>query len=176
MCLPSDPASRIQLDELDPNDPPELRAEAQALLLEYGKFVVGQTGPAQFCFGSLEEEAARLPDSYREQGGGCLVARLGSRPVGFVAWRTVPERVHPAAWELKRLWVRSEGRGLGLGLKLTQAVLDRARAARRGAVYLDTVPASMASAHRLYLQMGFSECEAYNDNRIDGIVYLVKYL
>jgi GNAT superfamily N-acetyltransferase len=80
------------------------------------------------------------------------------------------------AWELKRLWVRDEGRGLGLGRALTLAVLDRARAARRAAVYLDTVPEAMPAAHRLYLDMGFVPCAVYNDNPVDGLAYLVKYL
>ncbi|HEY3629207.1 MAG TPA: GNAT family N-acetyltransferase, partial [Terracidiphilus sp.] len=76
----------------------------------------------------------------------------------------------------KRLWVRNQGRGLGLGRALTQAVLDRASAAGRTAVYLDTVPAAMAAAHRLYLDMGFQPCAAYNDNPVEGLAYLVKYL
>jgi len=45
-------------------------ANARELLLEYGRFVIAQPGAARFCFGSLEQEAARLPFSYVEQGGG----------------------------------------------------------------------------------------------------------
>ena len=77
---------------------------------------------------------------------------------------------------MKRLWVRSSGRGLGLGRALTQAVLDRAIAAQRRAVYLDTVPEAMSVAHRLYLELGFVPCAPYNDNPVDGLAYLVKYL
>ena len=44
------------------------------------------------------------------------------------------------------------------------------------AVYLDTVPAAMPSAHRLYLDMGFIPCAPYNDNPVDDLAYLVKYL
>jgi GNAT superfamily N-acetyltransferase len=146
------------------------------LLLEYGRFVLAQRGVARFCFGTLEKEAERLPFSYIEQGGGCLLARADGRPVGFVAWREVPHAVARDAWELKRLWVRSEGRGLGLGRALTQAVLDRAVAAGRTAVYLDTVPEAMKAAHRLYVEMGFVPCAAYNDNPVEGLAYLVKRL
>jgi len=49
-------------------------AHARELLLEYGRFVVAQPGAVRFCFGSLEQEAAYLPQSYLEQGGGCLLA------------------------------------------------------------------------------------------------------
>jgi GNAT superfamily N-acetyltransferase len=165
-----------RIEELTAGDDASWITEARELLLEYGRIVVAQPGVARFCFGTLEKEAERLPLSYIELGGGCLVARANERPVGFVAWKQVPENVARDAWELKRLWVRSEGRGFGLGRALTQALLDRATAAGRKAVYLDTVPEAMAAAHRLYLEMGFAPCEAYNDNPVDGLAYLVKFL
>jgi hypothetical protein len=59
---------------------------------------------------------------------------------------------------------------------LSQAVLDRAVAAQRKAVYLDTAPASMAAAHRIYLELGFEPCPAYNDNPVEGLAYLRKRL
>jgi len=164
------------IEELTADHPQSLVAEARILLLEYGAFVMAQPGVARFCFGTLEKEAAGLPQSYIDQGGGSLVAQVNSKLAGFVAWRAVPESVARHAWELKRLWVRSEGRGLGLGRALTQAVLDRAVAAGRTAVYLDTVPEAMAVAHHLYLDMGFVPTAQYNDNPVDGLAYLVKYL
>lgn len=77
---------------------------------------------------------------------------------------------------MKRLWVRPGGRGLGIGRALAQSVLDRAVAAGCPAIYLDTVPAVMATAHRLYLELGFTPCAPYNQNPIEGIVYLIKRL
>jgi GNAT superfamily N-acetyltransferase len=151
-------------------------AEARDLLLEYGRFVIAQPGAAHFCFGTLEKEAERLPLSYKEQGGGCLMARVDNHPAGFVAWRGMPASIAPDACELKRLWVRPLARGLGLGRTLTQAVLDRAAQAGCRSVYLDTAPAAMPSAHRLYLQLGFLPCAPYNDNPVEGIVHLVKQL
>lgn len=165
-----------KIEELTVEHPAPVIAEARELLLEYGRFVISQPGVARFCFGSLEKEAARLPHSYIEQGGGSLVAHVGGQLTGFVAWRALPPPAVPDAWELKRLWVRPAGRGFGLGRALTQAVLDRARATQRKAVYLDTVPEAMAAAHRLYLELGFAPCAQYNDNPVDGLAYLVKYL
>ena len=72
--------------------------------------------------------------------------------------------------------MRPNGRGRGLGRALTQAVLDRAAAAGCKAVFLDTAPAAMDSAYRLYLQMGFVPCTPYNDNPIEELAYLVKRL
>jgi ribosomal protein S18 acetylase RimI-like enzyme len=169
----SSPVTLLQLTAAAPRD---ILAQARELLLEYGRFVVDQPGTARFCLGSLEQEAARLPHSYLEQSGGCLIALVHAQPVGFVAWRALPSTVEPGAWELKRLWVRPAARGLALGRTLTLAVLDRAVAAGRTALYLDTAPAAMAAAHRLYLTLGFEPCPPYNDNPVEGLAWLRKPL
>jgi ribosomal protein S18 acetylase RimI-like enzyme len=186
----------VQITELTAATPEPLLLAARELLLEYGRFVIAQPGAARFCFGSLQQEADGLPESFLRQGGGSLLALAGGEPAGFVAWRAIPSpsAAHIVApdsaipesplpesplrefWELKRLWVRPSARGLALGRRLTQAVLDRAFAAGRTAVYLDTAPQSMASAHRLYLDMGFTPCAPYNDNPVEGLVWMVKFL
>jgi GNAT superfamily N-acetyltransferase len=179
-------ASSVEIDELTASTPEPLLAAARELLLEYGRFVLAQPGAARFCFGALQQEAEALPESFIRQGGDSLLALAGGGPAGFVAWRALPspsiaspvapDSPIPESWELKRLWVRPSARGLALGRRLTQAVLDRAAATGRKAVYLDTAPESMASAHRLYLDMGFTPCAPYNDNPVEGLVWMVKFL
>jgi GNAT superfamily N-acetyltransferase len=166
----------FHLEEVTTTSSPDSIAQARELLLEYGRFVIAQPECARFCYGSLEQEAAGLPLSFSEQGGGCLLAHALGEPTGFVAWRKLPASIVPFAWELKRLWVRPRGRGLGMGRTLTQAILDRASASGIKAVFLDTVPAAMESAYRLYLQMGFEPCAPYNDNPVEELAYLVKRL
>ena len=163
---------QLRLEEINTNSSATTIADARELLLEYGRFVVAQPGAARFCFGSLEKEAEGLPDTFLNQGGGCIIAYASESPAGFVAWRPVPATVAQDAWEMKRLWVRPLARGLGLGRALTVAVLDRARAAQRAAIYLDTAPASMGNAFRLYQELGFKPCAPYNDNAMEGITYL----
>jgi len=120
----------VRLEELSNGSSDDALAAARELLLDYGRFVIAQPGAARFCFGSLEREAARLPLSYREQAGGCLMAFVDNTPTGFVAWRDLAPspQVAADAWELKRLWVRPSGRGLGLGRALTSL---RARSGSR---------------------------------------------
>ena len=77
---------------------------------------------------------------------------------------------------MKRLWARPTARGLGLGRRLTEAVIDRAAAAGRRAIYLDTAPASMGAAYRMYQQMGFRACAPYNNTPVDDLVWMVKFL
>lgn len=163
------------MDELAADSAVEMLAEARTLLLEYGQYILS-TSAAGFCYGSLEKEAERLPFYYTERGGGCLIARVDGAAAGFIAWRDISSGATPDAWELKRLWVRPEARGLSLGRTLTQSVLDRAAAAQRKAVYLDTVPAALPAAYQLYLDMGFHPCPRYNDNPVKEVEYFVKYL
>jgi len=176
MDAPRAAARAIQLEEITADTSAETLSAARELLFEYGRFVLAHPQSAGFCYGTLEQEVARLPRSYLEKQGGCLVARVDDEPAGFVGWRAIPDSVAADAWELKRLWVRPLARGLNLGRTLTQAVFDRAIRARRKAVYLDTAPAVMAAAHRLYLSMGFEPCPPYNDNPVEELVWMVKNL
>lgn len=94
------------------------------------------------------------------QSLGCI----GVRPLGGAddAW--------PIA-ELKRLYVRPQARGTGLGKRLTRAALDFARNVGHRAIRLDTLPA-MQSAIRLYETLGFLEIAPYYANPIPGARYL----
>ncbi len=178
---PSDtsaPSARLplQLQDLTATTPASTLAAARELLLDYGRFVASQSGVASFCFGALEQEAARLPDSYLDQNGGAMLATQNGSPVGFVAWRTLPRPELADAWELKRLWTTPESRGSGAGRALVEAVLDRARAAQKSRILLDTEPQSMSAALRLYRDLGFLERDPYNGRSPDGILYLQKML
>jgi putative acetyltransferase len=167
---------QVHLQEITAASTQSTLAQARQLLLEYGRFVLAQPGAGHFCFGSLEKEAADLPFSFLEQGGGSLVAFAQDLPAGFVAWRALPAAVAPNACEMKRLWVRSASRGLSLGRTLALAVMERARTRGYVSIYLDTAPDSMAAAHRLYLDLGFEPCTQYNGNPVEGIAYLSRKL
>ena len=132
-------------------------AHARELLLEYGRFVIAATGAAQFCFGTLEKEAADLPASYLEQGGGCLVAYADQSPPASLPGAPCPPPLARRLGDETPLGA-APARGTWPRTQLTLAVLDRARAAGPSAIYLDTAPASMAAAHRIYLELGFEPC------------------
>jgi len=170
---------RFTLDELTLGSPPETVEAARQLLLEYGRFVASQSSVASFCFGALEQEAAALPASYVSGTGsaGVFLARDPDHAwIGSVAWRPLPLPELADAWEIKRLWVRPEVRGSGAGRGLVQAVLERARTAGKSCLFLDTAPDSMAAAHKLYLDLGFSPCSPYAGPATAGIVYMHKIL
>jgi GNAT superfamily N-acetyltransferase len=167
-------SASLTLEELLPDSTQSSIEAARILILEYGRFVQAQPGVASLCYGALEREAERLPESYLEQNGGAILAWLKGFPAGFVAWRAVPDL--DSAWELKRLWTRPEARGSGLGHRLVEAVVQRARDAGKSRLVLDTAPDAMAAAHRLYLDLGFEPCPPYHGPAQEGIIYLSKML
>jgi GNAT superfamily N-acetyltransferase len=75
---------------------------------------------------------------------------------------------------MKRLWVSPEFRGLRLGRRLVEEAL--AWAGREGfeAMYLDTVPAAMPDANKLYASLGFSPVERYNKNTAAGVEFFSR--
>lgn len=90
---------------------------------------------------------------------------------GCCALRPLDETDHVNAAEMKRLYVRPAFRGLGLGRRLTEAVLDAARMAGYSCVLLDTLD-DMEAARALYEEMGFFEVPPYYHNPIAGAHYL----
>jgi len=76
---------------------------------------------------------------------------------------------------MKRLYVRPDARGLGIGAELVRRVIDAGRARGYGVMRLDTLP-TMRSAIALYASFGFREIPAYTYNPVRGAVYMEKTL
>ena len=119
------------------------------------------------CFQGFDRELASLPGDYARPRGRLLLARIAGEPAGCVALRPLGKE----ACEMKRLFVRPDFRGMGLGRVLAECVIDEARALGYGQVKLDTLP-TMGEAHRLYAELGFVETAPYNANPIDGVRFL----
>ncbi len=104
------------------------------------------------------DEVAALPGKYAPPHGQLLIARdRNAHAIGCVALRPMRDA---RCCEMKRLFVAPEGRGLGLGRALAEAIL--AEGARLGyeALRLDTLP-SMQDAIGLYRKLGFVSIEPY---------------
>ena len=71
---------------------------------------------------------------------------------------------------MKRLYVRPEHRGLGLGRLLLDRLLDEARRAGYSEVCCDTM-SFMEAAQRMYLAAGFESTGPYSDDPTPGAVY-----
>jgi ribosomal protein S18 acetylase RimI-like enzyme len=125
------------------------RERIVALLREYEAGI----GVA-LCFQNFDAELAGLPGDYAAPKGLMVLARQADGPelLGCVAVRPVPGS--PGLCEMKRLFVRSGGRGSGLGRKLAVAAMTDARRLGYTRMCLDTLP-SMTAAQALYRTLGF---------------------
>ena len=135
-------------------DSPERIAFARALINEY----IASLG-VDLSFQDVSRELAELEQRYAPPRGCLLVALNGAHPVGCVA-------VHPldaVACEMKRLYVRPEIRGTGLGRRLAERAIAFARRSGYSAMRLDTMP-SMVVARQLYAGLGFQEIPPYRSN------------
>jgi GNAT superfamily N-acetyltransferase len=119
------------------------------------------------AFQEFEAEIASLPGDYRPPWGAILLARVGAADAGCVALRPLAADI----CEMKRLYVRSAHRGLGLGRTLAAAVVEHARRIGYLTMRLDTVPA-MREAAALYESLGFRDIEPYRFNPIPGTRYM----
>ncbi len=136
--------------------------EARGLFREYEAALGVDLG-----FQGFDRELAGLPGAYARPEGRLLVARLDGRTVGCVAMRPLA----PGTCEMKRLFVRPDARGHGVGRALAAAVIDAAREEGYERMRLDTLP-QMAEAHPLYESLGFREIEPYYDSPVSGTRFL----
>lgn len=120
-------------------------------------------------FQNAEAELAGLPGKYAPPSGAILIARdMAGHPLGCAALRPLGP---PGECEMKRLYVRPEGRGRDLGRHLATAIIAQARRANYSLLRLDTL-ASMRAAQALYASLGFRETAAYYDSPLAGTRYL----
>ena len=123
------------------------------------------------CFQNFNAELDSLPGDYAPPLGGLLLAFVDGELAGCCAMRPLYAVDYPNACEMKRLYVRSSYRRLGLGRQLAEAVMDSARVAGYHHMLLDTLT-EMESARALYQDLGFEEIPPYYHNPIAGAHYL----
>ena len=150
---------------------PEIVRAESAALVEAARELLQEYETSlgvDLCFQDYAEELAAFPWEYAPPRGRLLVALAGGEPVGMVALRPLAP---DGDCEMKRLYVRPAGRGLGAGRALAEALLSEARALGYRRMLLDTLP-SMDAAIGLYASLGFREVEPYRENPVVGARFL----
>jgi len=134
---------------------------ARQLIHEYGVSL-----GIDLSFQNFEAELEKLPGDYAPPRGALLLARQAKNFIGCIGLRPLADGV----CEMKRLYVRPQWRGQGIGQRLIEAVL--AAACRRGyrAMRLDTLP-SMTAARALYQSLGFRPIAPYYESPIAGTAF-----
>jgi ribosomal protein S18 acetylase RimI-like enzyme len=142
-------------------EPPDFAA-GRELFQEYAAQL-----PIDLCFQGFAAELDQLTTMYAPPSGCLILARSGDRPIGCGAIRRLSEE----ACEMKRLYLRAEARGTGLGRTLAERLVARAKALGYARMYLDTL-VDMLPACGLYRSLGFRETAPYYDNPSQGVVYM----
>ncbi len=146
---------------------PEQIAMARELMREY-QLSLG----VDLCFQNFEAELRDLPGSYAPPSGRLLLAiRDDDELAGCVALQAIDEH----RCEMKRLYVRPNARGLGIGRALIDYVLNAAREIGYRSMVLDTLP-SLRKAQELYERYGFTDIEPYRVNPLPGVRFLGRAL
>jgi len=142
---------------------PEHIEEARSLFLEYGRSL-----GFSLCFQSFDEELNNLPGAYGPPSGSLLLARYRDHAAGCIALR----KLEPGICEMKRLYVRPEDRGLGLGRMLVERLIEEARQIGYERMRLDTIESAMKDAIALYRRMGFREIAPYSAIPIESALWM----
>jgi len=138
-------------------------AQVRELFLEYA-----QSLGFSLCFQSFDQELAGLPGDYAPPDGRLLRAEYEGQLAGCVALH----KLDAGICEMKRLYVRPEFRGKGLGRVLAERILKEARDIGYDRLRLDTVEPVMKNAVALYRLLGFREIAPYRANPIEGALYM----
>ena len=138
-------------------------AHARRLFRAYAEWL-----EVDLCFQGFERELSELPGCYARPEGRLLLAWVGSEVVGCVGLRPL----EPGICEMKRLWVEPGFAGRGIGRRLTETIIERAREIGFRRMRLDTIPERMPAAQHLYAALGFREIPAYYHSPLAGVVML----
>lgn len=124
------------------------------------------------CFQSFEEELKNLPGKYAPASGRLFLAMIDEKPAGCIAVRKLETEI----CEMKRLYVRGEFRGTGLGRELIEKAFEAAREIGYAKMRLDTLSHKMPKAVALYEHYGFYEIPPYYNNPHTKTLFLEKIL
>jgi GNAT superfamily N-acetyltransferase len=133
------------------------------LMVEYLQWALSMMARERVVFpGSFDSKSVRESlGVYRPPVGRLLIAELHKNPVGVGALRSLRDgRV-----EIKRMYVRPEARGIHVGSKILDGLIEEAKRMNARIVLLDSAW-FMSQAQELYKSRGFLERPSYEGTEI----------
>jgi ribosomal protein S18 acetylase RimI-like enzyme len=138
-------------------------AHIRELFLEYAASL-----GFSLCFQNFDQELATLPGDYAPPEGRLLLAEYEDQLAGCVALH----KLEPRICEMKRLYIRPQFRGKGLGRQMAEHLIAEARTMNYRHMRLDTVEPVMQDAVGMYRKLGFKEIPPYRSNPMPGTLYM----
>lgn len=139
----------VEIEEVSPSSP-----DAEHCLSRYFTEIAGRFD------GGFDPALSSAPtlDDFTPPHGSFLVMRLDGRPVGCGGFK----RETSGSAYIKRMWIASDARGLGLGRRLLHELEKRARAVGYRMIRLETEK-TLGEAQQLYRSAGYCEVPRFND-------------
>jgi GNAT superfamily N-acetyltransferase len=137
---------------------PKELAQVSQLFRQYFAWLANEHGIniSKLSYQGVEAELASLPGYYAAPQGRLLLLYEGEEAAGCGAFRPIDEKV----CELKRMYVKPEFRGKGLGKAIAVRLLEEARVSGYEIARLDTAT-FLKEAPALYLSLGFQVIGPY---------------
>jgi GNAT superfamily N-acetyltransferase len=139
-------------------------AEVRKLFWEYLQWANGRVNEefgVSFDIETMLEDDMKDLDIYFPPGGSLVLVSDAGKSAGLGCLK----KLRNSMGEIKRMYVRPEVRGRGLGKGILEALLSDARDIGYSMVRLDSAR-FMEAAHSLYRSFGFQEIEPYDESEI----------
>ena len=114
---------------------------------------------------AFRKQIAELPAEFAETRGCLLLAEYGEQSVGCVGLREIGDGI----CEMKRLYVKPQFRGQGIGKTLAKKVIEKAKEIGYACMRIDTFN---EAAKTLFVSLGFYKIEPYRYNPIEGVEFM----
>lgn len=126
-------------------------------------------------FQGFDKEISGLPGKYSHPYGRLYIAEYRGKTAGCIGLRRLGGGNKLYTCEMKRLYVRPDMRGKGIGGILARRLIAEASIMGYKEMLLDTL-ISLDSALKLYKKLGFEEIPPYYVNPLEDVVYMCKKL
>lgn len=147
----------------------ERKSEVKELFTEYTQMLID--GDSKFKeyldIQNYDAEIEHLENKYGPPEGRLYIAYVNSKAAGCIGMRRIDDK----NCEMKRLYVKPEYRGNGLGKILVDRIISDAKAEGYRHMLLDTLP-FLESALKLYRAYGFYEIKSYNDSPMKTSIFM----
>lgn len=151
----------------------ELAEELEPLYREYGTMLVAgdPVFAASLAQQNFDEELDHLHDKYGLPQGRLYLLKVDGQAAGCIGLR----RLDDDYCEMKRMYLRPEYRGRGLGEMMARQLIADAREIGYRYLRLDTLP-FLTHAEALYRRLGFYDIPSYYDCVVPGTIFMEKAL